>query len=294
MASERLHRWIRALLAHYPVLRGAAWLNRRLDRLFAAPQAQWLLAPARAGWPTMVLDVTHNLQRKFFYYPKVYGHFYGDTPLRRFLERRLVPGATYLDIGANVGFFALRAAALVGATGRVYAFEPDPRLHAALARSVAANGFTQLRTFPIALSDREGELPFYRSRDGTSSSLVFDATQQDRTIEATLPARVTTLDRMVERGELELARLDVVKIDVEGEEVRTVAGMRRTLTATNPAIWCEVRGPKGSTRAPGTHAGVFAQLAELGYRPYLCDGDDRRPITAAEVIARTDVLFERA
>lgn len=293
MATERLHRWLRAVLAHYPVLRGAAWINRRLDRLFAAPEEQWLLAPGRAGWPTMVLDVTHNLQRKFFYYPKVYGRFYGDTPLRRFLERRLVAGATYLDIGSNVGFFALRAAPLVGPTGRVYAFEPDPRLHAAIARSASANGFTQLTAFPIALSDREGELPFYRSRDGTSSSLVFDPVQKDRTIEATLAARVTTLDLMVERGELELPRLDVVKIDVEGEEVRTIAGMRRTLAAMNPAIWCEVRGPRGSTRAPGTHAGVIAQLAELGYRPFTCDGDERTPVSADDIIGRADVLFER-
>jgi len=68
-----------------------------------------------------------ELQRKFFYFPKVYARFYGRTVFRDLLEQRLTPGATFLDIGSNVGFFSLMAARHVGATGRVYAFEPTRR-----------------------------------------------------------------------------------------------------------------------------------------------------------------------
>lgn len=294
MAPERLHRFLRAIFSHYPIRRGAAWLNRRLDRLCAAAEAQWLLAPGRGDWPTMVLDVTHHLQRKFFYFPRVYGRFYGDTPFRRYLERRLRPGATFVDIGANVGFFSLLAARIVGPTGRVYAFEPDPRLHAALTRSARASAYAHVAAFPIALSDREGELPFFRARDGTASSLVDEVPARRARYEGTITTPVTTLDHLVERGALDLRSVELIKVDVEGEEARTVGGMLRALATASPSIWCEVRGPQGSTRAPGTFAQVAERFATIGYRPFRHEGGALRPLAIGDVRERCDVLFERA
>ena len=70
-----------------------------------------------------------------------------------------------------------------------------------------------------------------------------------------------------------------MKIDVEGEEPRTVAGMQKTLRRAGlPPIWCEVRGPRGSTRAPNTYLPVKAQLVALGYRPYQVVGGERWPV----------------
>lgn len=291
--SERWHRFVRAIFTHYPVRFGAAWLNRRLDRWFDGARENWVLAPARGRWPTMVLDLSHNLQRKLFYFPKVYGRFYGRTPFGAYLAQRLRRGATFLDIGANVGFFSLQAASLVGPTGRVYAFEPDPRLHEALVRSARANELANLAAFPIALSDRDGELPFFRAHDGTASSLVPEAPGYETRYAETTTARVTTLDRLVDRGEIDLRGAALIKVDVEGEEVRTIAGMLSAIRNASPSIWCEVRGPHGSTRAPGTYAAVAEQLASVGYRPYWWDGARHRPVQAADVRERHDVLFER-
>lgn len=290
----RVHRALRAVLSRYPFRFGCAWTNRRLDRFFAAGEANWTLAPGRGEWPTMVLDLSVNLQRKFYYFPAVYGRFYGSGVFNTYLRGRLGPGDTFVDIGANVGFFSLLAARLVGPRGRVLAFEPEPDLGECLRRSAAANGFAHLEHYQLALSNRSGELAFHRARDGTASSLVAEAPGREARYESTRVTPVATLDELVESGRVELDAITLLKVDVEGEEPRTIAGMLGTLRRTGyPSIWCEVRGPSGSTRAPNTYLPVKQQLAELGYRPFVFDGTATRPLDDAEVTARRDVVFER-
>jgi FkbM family methyltransferase len=291
MRHERLHRFIRALWTHYPMKFGAAWLNRRLDRFFDSPEPNWLLAPGRGKWPTMVLNVSINLQRKLFYFPKVYGRFYGGNEFARYLAQELPAGGGFLDIGANVGFFSLQAARLVGPSGHVWAFEPEPDIHEALVRSARANELPQLEAFQLALSDRDGELPFYRARDGTASSLVPEAPGREARYERTLVTPVTTLDKVAAAGKIDPKAITMIKVDVEGEEVRTVRGMLDTLAAAGrPPLWCEVRGPKGSTRAPDTFLGVRDELARLGYVPLRWHDGARAHV--GDVVERTDVLFE--
>ena len=291
---ESLHRFLRRIFALYPTRKGAAWINRRLDAFFESAEPNWLLAPARAGFPTMVLNVSTNLQRKLFYFPKVYGRFYGTNTFAQFLGQQLAPGGKFLDIGANVGFFSLRAAELVGEQGRVYAFEPEPDICEALARSAEANAYKQVHALQIALSDHDGESTFYRARDGTASSLVAEAPGKEARYERTLTTPVPTLDKLVAAGQIDVRGVSLVKVDVEGEEVRTIAGMRESLVAAgHPPLWCEVRGPDGSTRAPNTYAPVRAELAALGYKPWLWTPTGLREVADGDVRARADVLFEK-
>ncbi len=243
----------------------------------------------------MELDISMTLQRKFFYFPKLYARFYGRTPFRGFLETRLGPGSTFLDIGSNVGFFSLLAARRVGATGRVYAFEPDPQVWECLVRSAKVNALDQVSAFQLALSDREGELTFYKATDGTASSLVPEAPgREHRYRTGPQMTRVTALDTLVSDGKLEPRGIAMVKVDVEGEEVRTVSGMRDTLVAAgHPPIWCEVRGPHGSSRAPNTYVAVRDRLKPLGYKPFWWSKTGLRSVFDDEVVNRCDVLFER-
>jgi FkbM family methyltransferase len=285
---------LRGLLALYPTRKGAAWINRRLDLFFEDDKPNWLLAPSRGGFPKMVLNVSTNLQRKLFYFPRIYARFYGDTVFARYLRQRLTPGSKFLDIGANVGFFSLLAAPLVGEQGAIYAFEPEPDICEALARSAEANGFANVHALQVALSDHQGEADFYRARDGTASSLVAETPERAKRYERTLTTRVTTLDRLVEEGAIDPLGVTLIKIDVEGEEPRTVMGMLETLPiADYPSIWCEVRGPEGSTRAPNTYPAVRDTLAELGYVPNVWTDDGPRAVTDDDVLGRADILFER-
>jgi len=289
-----VHAWLRAICRCYPFPFGDDWLNRRFDRFFASDAPRWLEARGNRRWPTMVFDVSDNLQRKFYYFPRLYW-YYAASGLHSYLPARLRPGQTFVDIGANVGFFALLAARLVGACGRVYAFEPDPISCESLERSVHANGWRHVHPFRIALSDHRGEAPLFRAKFGTATSLLPEAPGREGRYGATLRAQLRTLDELVAHGELDPERIAAIKIDVEGEEARTIAGMHATLEAARyPPLWCEVRGPLGSTRAPDTYRAVRDQLVPFGYQPFAWAKGKRRPLADRDVERRMDVLFERA
>jgi FkbM family methyltransferase len=241
----------------------------------------------------MVFNVADNLQRKFYYFPRLYW-YYAASELHGYLAATLREGHAFLDIGANVGFFALTAARRVGPHGRVYAFEPDATVCESLERSAHANAFAQIRAFRLALSDRnDDDATLYRARWGTSTSLVPEAPGRQHRYRGEVCTRVCTLDALARERELTSHPIGAIKIDVEGEEPRTIAGMRATLAnAGYPPIWCEVRGPRGSTRAPNTYAGVRDQLFPLGYRAFTWSRGKQRPLADADVLGRMDVLFE--
>src|SRR5262249_12364051 len=189
-------------------------------------------------------------------------------PFGRYLASTLEEGQVFLDIGANIGFYSLFAARRVGPSGRVFSFEPDPMTFESLDRSVRRNGFGWLTRLNLALSDREGEVPFFTVSDGSAHSLVPEAPSRAGRYSGQVPVRVTRLDDLAREGGLDVPGVDLLKIDVEGEEPRTVAGMKATLEKFGfPRVWVEVRGPRGSTRAPNTYPAVAQHLRDLGYLP---------------------------
>jgi len=159
--------------------------------------------------------------------------------------RVLGPGATVVDVGANHGYFSVLAAALVGPTGRVEAFEPNPPVADALAEVLARNGVDgRVSVHRVALADRDGEAEFFPSvspvNDGLSSLLVSDDAVAHGVIRADHSIRVPTetFDAFAERAEL--GRVDLLKIDVEGAEALVLRGMERTLAGLPPRrIVCE-------------------------------------------------------
>ena len=130
------------------------------------------------------------------------------------------PGDVVIDAGANVGFFALRAAGQVGPTGKVYAFEPNPNAFRLLEHNVRQNGFHWVECVPAALSDRTGEIRF--ASDSRASSCGRTLSDDESSSGETSSVPCTTLDAFVaERG---LTRIDLLKMDTEGAEVDIVKG----------------------------------------------------------------------
>ncbi len=290
--SESLHRRIRHVAKWYPFLNGPVVFSRMIG-LLMDDKPLWIESGRWGAYPSLTLNVSQLAQRKVFYFPKPYGDLYLRKPLARFLRERLKPGATFIDVGANLGMFTLLAAEAVGPAGRVYAFEPEPNAFESLSRTVAAHRLANVTPLDLALSDRVAELQFFRARDGWASSLLPEAPGRQRRYEGELMVKVTTLDELVRTGAVVPGGLGFIKIDVEGEEPRVVAGMLETVRRTGwPPIWCEVRGPQGSRRAPGTFAAVHAHLAPLGYRASRWDGRST-PVTVDDVRGREDILFER-
>jgi FkbM family methyltransferase len=131
---------------------------------------------------------------------------------------RIEAGMTVVDVGANIGFYTVIAAKLVGEQGRAYAFEPDPRSCADLNRNLKENNVHAV-LFPKAASDRSGEQAFYLRRPASHSGL--HDSGEEYLKETTV--QCVRLDDVI--GE----SIDVLKIDVEGGELSVLRGSRDLL-----------------------------------------------------------------
>jgi FkbM family methyltransferase len=290
-----IHRAVRALTGWYPYKTPAYELNVFLSWIgFDSAKPRWMEVRPRGQLPGIALNVSIRYHRKNYYFLKAYYRQARRAPLARFLEQTLQPGDIFLDIGAHIGFFSFLASRLVGADGRVYAFEPDPLSIESLTRSAALNS-GNVQVCPIALSDAAGVATLHRAIDHTAHSLVEFARNDPRDAADTASVQVTTLDTWAAEHQLDAARVRVIKVDVEGAEPRTIAGALGFLQRTRlPDVWCEVRGQDGSTRAPGTFRPVRDLLAPLGYTPHRFVDGAAIAFEGDDAVGREDVLFRAA
>ena len=144
------------------------------------------------------------------------------------LTKKLVkPGMTVFDLGANIGWFTLVMAKLVGEKGHVYAFEPDPKYFNILNENIALNNVSNVSTFQLASSNKEGITKFNLNPE--FGTYVLDSKTID---ENEILVKTTTLDKFCKNGKI---KVDFVKMDVEGSEPKTLEGMSETIQ-NNPYI----------------------------------------------------------
>jgi len=154
-----------------------------------------------------------------------------EPEIQKVFQRFLTPGMVVVDIGANIGFFTMLAASLVGPAGRVIAIEPNPANVTLLEASRRANNFEQIAIHSIAAHSTDGILVLNTSHSNGS------VRQPSSVLDILLTSNVVPgfqLDRI-----LELQRLDLVKIDVEGAEFEALSGFRDALKLHRPTIISE-------------------------------------------------------
>ena len=123
----------------------------------------------------------------------------------------IAPGATVIDIGANVGCFSILAARLAGPQGRVIAVEPDPSNYAQLVRNIALNRATNVTPYRVAMGGSDGSTLLFSS----DASSLFSSTAAGASGRAT-EVEMLTLDSLMDRAGV--ARCDYLKVDCEGAE----------------------------------------------------------------------------
>lgn len=179
---------------------------------------------------TMDLDLADYIQRNI--YLGCY-EMWEATAVRRWLPR----GGTMIDVGANVGFFTAVAASCVGPAGRVLAVEPDPASFRKLSAMVAENGLGGVVTpLHCGAADSRGEQSLYVVPDehypNHSPSMLPDPNVRP------ILVPVRTLDDILD--EHGVGRVDLLKIDVEGFELKVLAGTERALAQRRVrAVLCE-------------------------------------------------------
>jgi len=184
-----------------------------------------------------------------------------------FLRNTIRPGMSFVDIGANIGWFALNGAKWVGPNGRVTAFEPREDTFARLSASSHLNGFEGwVDTHNVALGAEEGFAALgcdaaERNSGGTWLLPTAALRQQFEAGGAILrETPVTTLDRVMAGR-----RVDVIKIDIEGAEPLAIEGAKQTIAKWRPTILSEVNYEVLPIVAQKTGAEYMAMMAGLGY-----------------------------
>ena len=187
----------------------------------------------------------------------------------------LAESAVFVDVGANIGYFAMLAAARVGATGRVIAFEPNPQNCALIRRSIAANGFAHVVVHEYAGGDVDGE--FAIDITGSNGALRAARHAGDQRVRAVI------LDTFL----ADEPRIDIVKMDVEGFEGRVVRGMRELLKRHRPVLFTEFSPVELSRRSNMDGRTYLLELAALGYALFVLPTEGSRsrdPQTPDEIL----------
>lgn len=158
-----------------------------------------------------------------------------EPHLARYFARTLQPEHVFMDVGANFGYFTVLAAATVA---RVIAFEPSTRTHAYCMANIALNRLANVELHHCGLWHEDAIVEL--TRDPSTLNAVIVPSSDTCAHES---IQVVALDGLVRAGALDLPRLDVVKLDVEGTELSALTGMRGTLARLRPTIVMEANPP---------------------------------------------------
>lgn len=149
----------------------------------------------------------------------------------------LKPGDTLFDIGANVGFFTIISAPLVGQHGHIYAFEPLPDNIDALRHNIDLNGFTNVTLIPSAVAEQMGTGELLVA-DYSGGSALSTANAPPPDMIGKIDVDTVSVDVLVDAGKIRPPSM--IKVDVEGAEIGVFKGMTETLRQFQPQVLYEI------------------------------------------------------
>jgi FkbM family methyltransferase len=178
------------------------------------------------------------------------------------VSSRLSDGGVMLDVGAHIGYFTLKSSVRVGKSGRVVAFEPNPRTVETLRANVAASRAANVTVVPVACTDGETTVNIYdtstQHNSGGSSLSRANTGKESREF----AVRGRPIDDVLR--ELGIQRVDVMKVDVEGAELYVLRGAKETLQRFHPKIVIEVF-PHQLAGMNTTVEQLFSFIRQMGY-----------------------------
>jgi len=196
-----------------------------------------------------------------------------------FMIRVLRPGDVFIDVGANIGFMTVLSGALVGPTGRVFAFEPGRNNLPELRHNIALNGFQHVEVIESPVSDRVEEVDFYLYDGDGNGNALFDAGKLPRN-DPTRTTRVSlvssTLDALTARFQ-QAGPVKLLKMDAEGAETRIINGGSEFLKQTRiPFVIAELH--PSALHMMGTSPEELRALMEShGYQTYVLPYEGNLP-----------------
>jgi FkbM family methyltransferase len=214
-----------------------------------------------------------------------------DTHVLRVLEGELRPGHTFVDVGANIGYFSLVASALVGAEGRVLALEPAHVNLSRLGQHVWDNAAANILVASLAAGREYATVGLnFPTFNNAGAATLRPCSSMKSSLVLQVP-----LDDLIEAHGI---RPDLLKLDVEGYELEALRGLQRTLQKFTPVVICELTDR--FLREIGQDARQLLEFMEqFGYRCNILAGGNVEPgralasSDAALPDGQLDVVFRR-
>jgi FkbM family methyltransferase len=175
---------------------------------------------------------------------------------------------TFLDVGANWGYFTLLAAHLVQAEGRVVSLEPDPRLFSILQKNVHRNALDHVIPLQVAAADAAGTLTLSGYAEGSENRGI-GRVVSGQPIGPAFEVKAESLDAVI--GRLAIEHIDLLKMDIEGAEGMALAGLRRALSDKRvDRVLLELHPWAFAEQGLSTEQ-VLGHLLKAGYRGWVID-----------------------
>lgn len=282
----------RAVLRHWPPFLGKILIWRAINRAINRHGVELI---GEAQWGGRFSCDLRDFVQSRIYYAGVW-----EPSLTRYIQQRLQPGDTFVDVGANIGYDSILAASLVGPEGRVIAIEASPSIFARLERTLALNATRNVTALNVAVASERGMAEVFLGPAGNlgATSLLGESGSV-----AEARVRAAPLGDIVDEASLRAARM--FKIDVEGFE----APVLRSLLDALPLLRSDVEivaeiAPERLARSGTSAAGLFEEFRRAGFHWLVIDNDygwagyyrtKPHPPTPTDAIptAQTDVVFRR-
>jgi FkbM family methyltransferase len=256
----------RAYLRYCPGTAGKEALWTRVVDPYLAWHSYPYTARTRFG-PRLAGDIKDMVQQ--------YVYFFGlwEPQLTHWISTRLRPGDTFVDVGANIGYYSLLASKLVGNSGSVVAIEASATIFRQLQANLELNHITNVRSLNVAAADRRGKLELF---DGPRHNAGATSLFQGKDSKPAGQVDAAPLGELLRPAELAGARL--IKIDIEGAEGAVLPGLIPLLSDCRTDLELVVEFHPQNLTEPGKTvpdliamvraAGFVGQVLENDYWPF--------------------------
>jgi FkbM family methyltransferase len=286
-------RLLRLYVRYAPGTLAKAPVVRELDSRLQSRPRRFV---TRTRWGARFAGTTEDLIERYIYEFGVW-----EPNLTGWIGSRLAPGDVFVDVGANIGYFALLGSRLVGSDGAVVAIEASPSNFELLRGNLELNRASNVRAVNVAAADKRGVV---RIHDGPPENRGLASTVAPRGGSTSAEIQALPLPEILRDEELRRAR--VIKIDAEGGEPAILAGLLGSVDLLRDDVeiiaeiaprFFEFQGLSADEFVGSLRARGFAvHKLELDYRPASHIGRRGVPPTAfrGPVIGVGDYIFSRA
>ena len=185
------------------------------------------------------------------------------------LKQIIKNGDIVVDLGANIGYYTLILAQLVGKSGHVYAFEPDPSNFEILSKNVRENKHDNVTLVQKAISDKNGKVKLYVSKRNLASHRIFDAEDKRKSIEVD----VTTLDEYFQKSK---KLVKFIKMDVEGAEGAAILGASKIIEDSKNLVIMMEYFPKWIKKFGDVPEEILKSLVEKKFKLFNINAENKK------------------